>query len=237
MLAFIMILVIIYAVCLTFGIKRITLGKNVIETVTAMIASAVLLVPLFLRFGIQGMPSKVGNNSDWLNFWGGYLGSIVGVMGAALFAWINTKMQINRQAKIDFDNQILLIGLSTINELIRTIGEMYTHVSILLYDCDDKDSHGKSVDVKKLLQDIDKVNKNGIDKYNRTVLALLSGDEEWKSELDNLNENVNKLRIFKPSGNQGKDINKVHELSDNLTDSMKSLMIAIKFSYNRKIGK
>ena len=89
------ILIAIYAV-ITFKAIRDKLKYRVLHLIILMILM-IGVVPIIIAHGIHGLSSSVGDNEAWLQFWSGYLGSIIGVLGAALFAYLNTKYQIENE--------------------------------------------------------------------------------------------------------------------------------------------
>lgn len=224
-----------FALYLIITLYLTYVGKDTLLMTVFLVILAILIIPIVVAWSVPRVPSKAGGDSAWIGFWGSYLGSIVGVAGAALFAWINTKMQIQKQAQADFNNQVLLVGLSTINELARIISGMYTKITLLKRDFDITDSNGEEADIKALIQNINSEIEIGMKNYNKTVLALIVDDEEWTTELQELDEASKKLKLFKSSGNYSDDVVEIQNLSDEIIDDMWSLIKSIKISYDKKI--
>ncbi|WP_338208319.1 hypothetical protein [Lactiplantibacillus paraxiangfangensis] len=66
---------------------------------TGLLVLVIIAIPASVLFFMDKVFYSIGNGTDdgWLGFWGGYLGSIVGVVGAALFAYINTRIQLKNE--------------------------------------------------------------------------------------------------------------------------------------------
>lgn len=60
-----------------------------------------VVIPLIVEIGITLVPWN-GSDDGWLGFWGGYLGSIVAVIGTVLFTiyYSNRQLEINRDAQV-----------------------------------------------------------------------------------------------------------------------------------------
>ncbi|WP_076647280.1 hypothetical protein [Latilactobacillus sakei] len=82
---------------------------------------AVFGIPIVVSAGVAEIPSFMGDggdSGDWIGFWGSFLGSIIGVAGAALFAYINTNFQLKEQRRNDLFNALEIEDVKNKSKLI-----------------------------------------------------------------------------------------------------------------------
>lgn len=63
-------------------------GKWKIFGIIIFLVATVIGIPIILVYGIASIPSDVGDDSDWLGFWGSYIGSLIGVFGSGITAYL-----------------------------------------------------------------------------------------------------------------------------------------------------
>lgn len=93
-------------------------------------AISVLVMPCFMAFLMQTVFRSIGGGTDdgWLGFWGGYLGSILGVLGAALFAYFNTKYQLDLSKANDLDNAIKISDVNVLSGILNDSMNLLTKI-------------------------------------------------------------------------------------------------------------
>ncbi|KRK97672.1 hypothetical protein FD04_GL001709 [Secundilactobacillus odoratitofui DSM 19909 = JCM 15043] len=82
--------------------------------VIRVLVLAVVIVPLFMAWLMSIFNNGIGSNGDWLGFWGGYLGAIVGVAGTVYItlkvARLQAMQNVKQEAEMkDYDTKVNLL--------------------------------------------------------------------------------------------------------------------------------
>lgn len=127
------ILISIIVFLFTFGITMCfkTNDNDRILGIIVISVDLILLLPCAIGLGILLMPSSIGDDSDWLGFWGSFIGSIIGVAGAAIFAYMNTNFQLKEQRKNDLRNALEIEDIKNKSKLLSLNNEYVKDIIVL----------------------------------------------------------------------------------------------------------
>lgn len=162
-------------------------GKGNIERHAILIIVVMVIgLPISIAIGIYLIPSVVGDNDSWLDFWGSYLGSVVGVFGAALFAYLNTKSQLKEQKRNDFVIQVQLRSLDSMKEFLELTSE-YLGSLFEFNEFIEKMEPNTNMNIfTRLNSNYNIEYSNFMKEYFKYEFILRKEDIEWKKHKENL---------------------------------------------------
>lgn len=207
-----------YAMMIAGLIIEITIinTKDSFYNLMAIFAVLIIIFPIILLTSMRsplGIFKGVGSMSDWIGFWGSYIGSIIGVGGAVIASVWTTKKQLKasqkqlesqlkNSARNDWKNTIRLNDLTVLNELIRITGQAIVNL----------DRNGISSGFKEIKKDSDKSVDSkalGIKAYNYFSTELsnltlkdseLCHNEDLSDTIKNILNYIEDLRKCAQSG-------------------------------------
>ncbi|MSD84613.1 hypothetical protein GKC32_09430 [Lactobacillus curvatus] len=106
-------------------------ANNRVLGVVLISVSLILLLPFSIEISVANMPSTAGNDGDWIGFWGSFLGSVIGVAGAAIFAYMNTNFQLKEQRKNDLINALEIEDIKNKSKLLSLNNEYVKDIIVL----------------------------------------------------------------------------------------------------------
>lgn len=96
-------------------------GSKLIWASVLMFIPVVIPIVFFWSAQTTKIKDHIGSMGDWIGFWGSYIGSMIGVIGAVGISYWTTKKQLVESKKNDFENQIKLADLSRLSEAITIL--------------------------------------------------------------------------------------------------------------------
>lgn len=106
----------------------------------SLMAPVLLVLFMNASFGNLG---HVGQLSDWIDFWGSYIGSGIGVLGAIFISLWTTRTQLKESKKNDFENQLRLADLKQLGvalSILRIYDDDLQHIEHDLINADYSES-------------------------------------------------------------------------------------------------
>lgn len=166
-------LIVILIVCLIsliWGIVGIIKGNNIMQSIVITLGALIIGVPILLNIGIAFVSSSVGDDGDWLGFWGGYIGSIIGVFGSGITAYLifNYQQRVMDEKELEqkkFEQRPNLVPINSSVNLLhdknRETFLSFEYATFLMRDAE-----------YPMLQDIAKISKHHIVETNKHFYLL-----------------------------------------------------------------
>ena len=195
-------------------------------------------IPLILQLNPWGFSTwlkgyvRIGTPNEWFGFWGSYIGSILSIS----FAYINSKIEANRQkesierqleqSKInDLDNAI---KIDEINNLTMILGEISDYISDTSYlSLLGVPPNEVGLDMfNSFADEYAKINAKYIKDWNKFILRYYT-DENEQAKLLNLNAKVTNISM-----KIGNNINQCRAKINSNSDNQLSITILQEISQN-----
>lgn len=138
-------------------------AKLFLAAVVLLIVVSIPIV-LYVEATRTNLKAKVGNIGDWIGFWGSYLGSSMGVVGAVGISYWTTKkqleesrhqleVQLEESRKNELNNAIELNDIKVLNKMIKATSDSIYHFE----------------ELKKNFEEIDYIKKDNYDPNKRKI--------------------------------------------------------------------
>lgn len=176
-----------------------------------------LLFPWVIGVVIGFIPNlgSIGTQSEWLSFWGSYAGAIIAVLGVYWQVSKQTqesKKDLERTKKNDFDNQLKLFDLTQLGNMLAVIdgykGDIekleVKMVELGFPKSEYSDDTYNAYEVAKILKQYRKELQDGLEKFRRDftgVRSLLDVNDERNKKVTSMY-----IKLYKAVDNLGKSI-------------------------------
>jgi hypothetical protein len=142
--------------------------KNLFNKFVALLVEITILFPIILLSGMGadwGIFKGTGTLSDWIGFWGSYVGSIIGTIGAVIVSYWSTKKQLEESKKNDFINSLKLNDINLLNKIFEQTNDIYYKLENIYLDIGKMKSKKYIADQEGILIEVDNKFNSIIDPY------------------------------------------------------------------------
>lgn len=165
-----------------------------------VIISLVLMGIVDIGINFMNGSLVIGTDGDWINFWGSFLGSLIGVAGAVLIAYWTTNEQINESRsqldkqleaskKNELNNAIELNDVAALSKMIKSTEEILDGLRELNISYEKIAFDIGTIDEKKQAKENILENKDRITLYKagmKTELSVVIGEigdvrKDWEA--------------------------------------------------------
>lgn len=191
-----------------FGFATIFLNRKQMDSsykTFSMILLIFLLAPILLIIFMNasfGNLGHVGKLSDWIGFWGSYIGSGIGVLGAIFISLWTTKTQLKESKKNDFENQLRLADLTQLGvalSILRVYDDDLQHIHHDLINADysengislwssPDDAEKKVENLKKVVHEFEDTEVKFRKEFTSTITTLDLNNGDVKNILKKLTD-------------------------------------------------
>lgn len=167
---------------------------------TAVVLFIVVFIPiaLYAEATRTNLKAKVGNIGDWISFWGSYIGSIIGTIGAVGVSYWSTKKQLEESKKNDFTNSLKLNDINLLNKIFERTNDVYYELEDIHLDIGEMKFKEHIADKEKILTAFDNKFNAIVDPYgtflNGQMLLFSYPSEEMKIKWNQIVKCVDQVR-------------------------------------------
>lgn len=165
----------------------VTNTKNEFYIAMACFFVFIILFPIILLSYMRtpsGIYDGIGNVSDWIGFWGSYIGSIIGTIGAVMVSYWSTKKQLEESKKNDFINSLKLNDINLLNKIFERTNDVYYELENIHLDIGEMKFKEHIADKEKILTAFDNKFNAVVDPYgtflNGQMMLFSYPSEEMK---------------------------------------------------------